>query len=90
MRRPGLKPGRYRVGQIGVEVGDGFYAAEIIFEGDVFVGGVGIFIGQAETDQDAGHFEGVVHLRDERNRATFADEDGALAEALFQSALRAF
>jgi hypothetical protein len=30
-------------------VGNGFNAAEIVFEGDVFVGGVGIFIGEAEA-----------------------------------------
>ena len=41
--------------QIGVEVSDGFDAAEIIFEGDVFVGSVRIFIGQTETEKHAGN-----------------------------------
>ena len=35
--------------QVGIKVGDGLDAAEIVFEGDVFVGGVGIFIGQPEA-----------------------------------------
>ena len=54
-------------GQVGVEVGYGFDAAEIIFQGQVLVGGVGVFVWQAEADKDAGHFEGVVHLGDEGN-----------------------
>ena len=74
-------------GQVGVEVGYGFDAAEIIFQGQMFVGGVGVFVRQAEADQDAGHLEGVVHLGDEGNRAAFADEYGPLAEAFFQRAL---
>ena len=37
--------GRLESCEIGVEVGDGFYAPEIILEGDVFVRGMGIFIG---------------------------------------------
>src|SRR5881394_24457 len=43
---------------------------------------------QAEADQHAGHFEGVIHLGDEGNRAAFADEHGLLAEAFFQCGLR--
>ena len=69
-------------------MGDGFDAAEIIFQGEVFVGGMSVFVGQAEADQDAGHLEGVVHLRDERDRAAFADEDSLFAKAFFQRGLR--
>ena len=61
----------------------GFYAAEIVFKGYVFVRGVSVFVWQAEADQDAGNFEGVVHLGDEGDGAAFADEYGAFAEALF-------
>ena len=68
-------------------MGYGFDAAEIIFQGQVLVGGVGVFVGQAEADQDAGHFEGVVHLGDEGNGAAFADEYGFLAETFFQRGL---
>src|SRR5277367_3567929 len=53
----------------------------------MLVGGVGIFVGEAETDQDARNFEGVVHLGYEGNGATFADEYGFLAEAFFESGL---
>src|SRR6267142_3508880 len=66
---------------------DGFDAAEVILEGDMFVRGVGVFVGQTEAEQDAGNFEGVMHLGDERNRAAFANENGLLAEALFQGGL---
>ena len=68
-------------------MGDGFDAAEIIFQGQMLVGGVGVFVGQAEADQDAGNFEGVVHLGDEGNGAAFADEYGFLAETFFESGL---
>ena len=70
-----------------VKVGDGFDAAEIIFQRDVFVGRVRVFVRQAEAEQDAGHFEGVVHLRDERDRAALANEDGAFAKSFFERAL---
>jgi len=76
--------------QRGVEVGDGFDAGEVIFEGDVFVGGVGVFVGEAEAEEDAGDFEGVVHLGDEGDGAAFADEDGFFAKAFFESRLRGF
>lgn len=74
-------------GQIGVKVGDGFDAAEIVLQGDVLVGSVSVFIGETEADQNAGDLKGVVHLRDERDGATFADENSFLAEALFQCGL---
>src|SRR5712692_10796141 len=74
-------------GQIGVEVGDGFDAAEIILKGDVLVRGVSIFVGEAEAEQNTGNLEGVMHLRDERNRAAFANENGFFAEAFFQGGL---
>src|SRR5271165_7695877 len=75
-------------GQVGVKMSYGFYATEIIFEGDVLVGGVGVFVGQAKANEHAGDFEGVVHLGHEGNGAAFADEYGALAETFFQGALR--
>src|SRR4029077_2946322 len=54
---------------------DGLDPAEIIFERDVFVRGVRVFVRQSKTEQDARHFECVVHLCDERNRSALADED---------------
>ena len=36
-------------GEVLVEVGYGFDAAEIVFQGQVFVGGVGVFVGEAEA-----------------------------------------
>jgi hypothetical protein len=75
--------------QVLVEVGYGFNTAEIVFEIEMFVGGVGVFVGQAEADEDAGNFKGVIHLGDERDRAAFADEDGFFVEAFFESGLSA-
>ncbi len=49
-------------GELFVKQRDGFYAAKIIFEGDVFVRSVGVFVGKTEAEQDAGNFESVVHL----------------------------
>src|SRR5260370_15979578 len=77
---------RIRLGssEIGVEVGDGFDAAEIVFKGDVLIGGVRVFVGEAETNQDARHFEGVIHLGYEGNGTAFANEHGLSAEAFLQ------
>jgi len=50
-------------GEVGVKMGDGLDAAEVVFEGDVFVGSMGVFVGQAKANQDAGDFESVIHLR---------------------------
>src|SRR3984893_2393153 len=77
-------------GQVSVEVSDGFDAAEIIFQGDVFVGSVGVFIRQTKTDEHAGDFESVVHLRDEGDGAAFANKHGAFAKTLFERVLRLF
>ena len=68
-------------------MGDGFDAAEIVFERNVFIGGVGVFVGEAESEQNARYFEGVVHLRDKRDGTAFANENGFFAEAFFQSRL---
>ncbi len=54
----------------------------------MLVGGVGVFVGQAEADQDAWNFEGVVHLSDEGDRTAFADEYGPFAKAFFERTLR--
>ena len=67
---------------------NGLDTEEIIFEGNVFVGGVGIFVGQAETDQHAGNFERIVHLRHKGNGAALANKDGPLAEPFFERGLR--
>ena len=75
-------------GEIGVKMGDGFDAAEIVFEGEMFVGSVRVFVGQTEADEHAGNFESVMHLRNEGYRATLTDEDRFSAEAFFQSGLR--
>src|SRR5580704_5044723 len=77
-------------GEIGVKVGDGFDAAEIIFQGEMLVGGVRVFVGQPEADEHARNFEGVMHLRDERNGATFANKNGFFTETFFERALRDF
>ena len=71
-------------------MGDGFDAAEIVFESDVLVGSVRVFIGETETEEHARNFEGVVHLRDERDGAAFPNEDSLFSEALFECALRDF
>src|SRR6185437_3507344 len=68
----------------GVKRRHGFYAAEIIFQRDMFVWCVRVFVGQTETEEDARYFEGVVHLRYERNRTTFADECRFFAKAFFE------
>ncbi len=71
-------------GELLVEERDGLDSAEIIFQSDVFVGCVRVFVGQSEAQQHAGNFKCVVHLRDERNRTAFADENSFLAEAGFE------
>ncbi len=78
---------RSKSSEIGVEVGDGLDAAEIVFEGNMLVGGMRVFIGEAETEQNARDFKGVVHLRDKGDGAAFANENGFPAEAFFQSRL---
>ncbi len=42
-------PGTLEGGEVLVEVGYGFDAAEIVFQGEVLVGGVGVFVGETET-----------------------------------------
>src|SRR5690348_5943334 len=56
---------RLPLGQVSVKVGNGLDASKIVFEGDMLVGGVGVFVGQTKTDEHARHFKGVVHLSDE-------------------------
>src|SRR5580704_13234354 len=53
----------------------------------MLIGGVGVFVGEAEADEDARNFEGVVHLGHEGNGAAFADENSFLAEAFFERGL---
>src|ERR1700722_16754203 len=53
----------------------------------MLVGGVGVFVGEAEADQDARNFEGVVHLGYEGNGAAFANEYGFLAKTFFERGL---
>src|SRR5580704_1894155 len=66
---------------------DGFDAAEIIFESEMFVGSVRVFVGEAETDEHAGDFKGVMHLRNEGDRAAFANEGCFFSEAFFEGGL---
>ena len=61
--------------KICVEVRDGFNSAKIIFERDVFIGCVSVFVRQSKSDQNTGNFESIMHLRNERNRAAFANEN---------------
>src|SRR6185437_10996676 len=46
---------------------------------------VGIFVRQTESEEHAGYLESVMHLSNERNRSTLADEDGLFAETRLQS-----
>jgi hypothetical protein len=78
---------RLKCGEIRVKVGDGFDAPEVILDSDVFVGSVGVFVRKAKPDQHAWNFECVMHLRDERNRAAFANEDSLFAKSFFEGAL---
>src|SRR5258708_9643244 len=73
-----------------VELRDGLDPAKIIFERDVLVRSVRVFVGQTEAQQDARHFECVVHLRDEWDRPALADKYGTLAESLLERAVRHF
>src|SRR5277367_2637849 len=86
--RPGARRSRSEAGQVGVEMGDGFDATEIVFEGQMFVGSVGVFVWEAEADEHAGNFEGVVHLRYEGDGTALANEDRFFPEAFFEGALR--
>ena len=67
----------------------GFDAAEIVFQVEMLVGSVSVFVGQAEADENAGDFEGVVHLSDEWDRAAFADKDCFFLKAFFEGGLGA-
>ena len=69
-------------------MGDGLNSAVVIIERKVLVGGVGIFVGQTETDEHARHLKGIVHLRDERNGAPFANEHRFFPKALLKRGLR--
>src|SRR5580658_222366 len=73
-----------RRGQTLVEERDGLDSAKIVFERDVLIGRVSILVGQSEAHEDARDLECVVHLRNEWNRATLADERRLLAEARFE------
>jgi len=70
-------------------MGDGFYAAEIIFQIEMLVGCVSVFIGQAEADENTRDFERVVHLSDEGDGTAFANEDRFFLETFLESSLGA-
>src|ERR1700730_4101691 len=74
--------------EIRVEVRDGFDSPEIIFERYVFIGRMSIFVRQSKSNQNAGHFERVMHLRNEGNGTAFANENSFFPKTSFQSALR--
>jgi len=69
-------------------MGDCLDAAEVILQGEVFVRGVSVLVGQAEADEDAGYIERVVHLGDEWDGAAFSNKDGFFAKAFLQCSLR--
>src|SRR5579863_3866718 len=71
-------------GELFVEERDGLDAAEIILKRDVFVGRVRVLIRQPESEQHAGNLERVVHLSDEWDRATLADEHRFFSESRFK------
>ena len=76
-------------GQVLVEMGDGFYAAEIVFQIEMLVGRVSVFIGQAKANENTGDLERVVHLSDEGDRTAFANEDRFFLETFLESSLGA-
>src|SRR5258708_26117665 len=79
---------RLQRGELSVEVGDGFYSVEVIFQEDVFVGSVSVFIRKAEADQNTRNLKGIMHLGDERDRAALADENCLPAQSFFERVLR--
>src|SRR5208282_4974645 len=76
---------KLRRSQALVEDRDGLDSTEIIFERDVLIGRVSILVGESEAHQDTRDLERIVHLRNEWNRATLADERRLPAEARFES-----
>src|SRR5947199_10766775 len=70
-----------------VKIGDRFDPCKIVFQRQMLVGGVRIFVRQTESNQNAGHFESVVHLCDERDGTAFANKNSLLAETFFESGL---
>src|ERR1700730_17057277 len=74
--------------EIRVEVRDRFDSAKIIFQRDVFIGRVGLFVRQSKSNQNAGYFESVMHLRNEGNGTAFANENSLFPKTFFQSTLR--
>src|SRR5580704_18693638 len=69
---------------------DCFDAAEVILQGEMFVGSMRVFVGEAEADEHARNFESVMHLRDEGDRAAFANEGCFFSEAFFEGGLSDF
>src|SRR5271168_3273658 len=67
-----------------VEECDGSNSTEIIFERDVFVRGMRVFVRQSEPQEDARNFEGVVHLSYEWDRTALSDENSFLSKARFE------
>src|SRR6266852_3760142 len=55
----------------------------------MLVGSMGVFVGKAEADKHARNLEGVIHLSDKWNGATFTNENRFFLEAFFQSGLGA-
>lgn len=53
----------------------------------MFIGCMGVLIGQTKADEDARNVESVVHLSDEGDGAALADEHGFLAEAILEGRL---
>ena len=70
-------------------MGDGFYAAEIIFQIEMLVGCVSVFIRQAEADENTRDLERVVHLSDEGDGTAFANENRFFLETFLESSLGA-
>src|ERR1700757_2611576 len=74
-------------GEVSVEMSDGLDAAIVVFESEMFVGRVRVFVGKPEADEYTGHFERVVHLGDERDRPAFPNEYSLFAKAFLQGGL---
>ncbi len=66
---------------------DGLDAAVVIFESEMLVRRVRVFVGKPEADENARHFKRVVHLGDEWDRAAFPNEYSLFAEAFLQRGL---
>src|SRR4051795_10224411 len=70
-----------------VKIRDRFDAGKIVFQRQMLVRSMRIFVRQTESNQNAGHFESVVHLCDERDGTAFTNKNSLLPETFFEGGL---